>query len=119
MAGVSRELRAERVRCWQGLIEEHGRSGLTVLEFCKGRKVAATSFYQWRTKLQQSSEPAVTTLLPVKLVNASEQPRAASRGCIQVLMPSGVSLTVSGATAEADLVMLLRAIDLFEANRSC
>ncbi len=35
MAGVSREVRAERVRYWQGLIEEHSRSGLSVLEFCK------------------------------------------------------------------------------------
>jgi hypothetical protein len=119
MAGVSRELRAERVRYWQGLIEEHGRSGLTVLEFCKERRVAATSFYQWRTKLQQSPKPAATTLLPVKLVSTSEHPRTASRGCIQVLTPSGVSLTVSGATAEADLVKVLRAIDMVEANRSC
>ncbi len=62
MAGVSREVRAERVRYWQGLIEEHSRSGLSVLEFCKERKVSATSFYQWRTKLQQESEPSAAAL---------------------------------------------------------
>lgn len=119
MAGVSRELRAERVRYWQGLIDEHSRSGLSVLEFCKERKVAATSFYQWRTKLQEASEPTVPTLLPVKLVSDKEQPQVASRCCIQVLTPSGISLTVSGATVEADLVKVLRAIDRFEAHRSC
>jgi len=119
MAGVSREMRAERIRYWQGLIEEHSRSGLTVLEFCKERKVAATSFYQWRTKLQQAAEPTLPTLLPVKLVASSEQPRSAARCCIQLLTPSGISLTVSGSVAEAELVKVLRAIDMFEANRSC
>ncbi len=60
MAGVSREVRAERVRYWQGLIEEHSRSGLSVLEFCKERKVAATSFYQWRTKCERSTNCILT-----------------------------------------------------------
>lgn len=123
MAGVSREGRVERVRYWQGLIEEHSRSGLSVLEFCKERKIASTSFYQWRTKLQQEAEPAasaVPALLPVKLVNAPvEQPRSANRSCIQVFTPSGVSLTMSGSATEADLVKILRAIDMAEATRSC
>ena len=123
MAGVSREGRVERVRYWQGLIEEHSRSGLSVLEFCKERKIASTSFYQWRTKLQQEAEPAssaVPALLPVKLVNAPvEQPRSATRSCIQVFTPSGVSLTMSGSATEADLVKVLRAIDMAEATRSC
>ncbi len=122
MAGVSREVRVERVRYWQGLIEEHSRSGLSVLEFCKERKIASTSFYQWRTKLQQEAEPLASppALLPVKLVNAPvEQPRSASRSCIQVFTPSGVSLTMSGSATEADLVKVLRAIDMAEATRSC
>jgi hypothetical protein len=122
MAGVSREMRAERIRYWRGLIEEHSRSGLPVLEFCRERKVAATSFYQWRTKLQQAAKPTVApvpALLPVKLVDGSGQSKPASRSCIQVLTPSGVSLTLSGSTAETDLVKVLRAIDMFEANRSC
>ncbi len=117
MAGVSREVRAERVRYWQGLIEEHSRSGLSVLEFCKERKVAATSFYQWRTKLQQESEPSAPALLPVKVVSVPERPKAG--GCIQLLTPSGISLTVSGSSAEDDLIKLLRAIHVVEAERSC
>ena len=119
MAGVSREVRAERVRYWQGLVEEHSRSGLSVLEFCKVRKVAATSFYQWRTKLQQDSEPSAPALLPVRVVSAPERPKVVARGCIQLLTPSGVSLTVSGSPAEDDLIKLLRAIQVVEAERSC
>lgn len=122
MAGVRREMRGERVRYWKGLIDEHSRSGLSVLAFCNERKVPSTSFYQWRSKLQQEAEPTTSkapALLPVKLVGTAEQPRAAARCCIQVLTPSGVSLTVSGSAAEDDLVKVLRAIDMFEATRTC
>ena len=123
MAGASREGRVERARYWQGLVEEHSRSGLSVLEFCREKNIASASFYHWRTKLQRGTEaPAarIPAIVPVKLVSApSEQSKAASRSCIQVLTPSGVSLTVSGSATEADLVKLLRAIDTAEAARSC
>ena len=123
MAGVNREGRVERARYWQGLVEEHSRSGLSVVEFCRDRKIAATSFYHWRTKLQRGTEaPAAQApaLLPVKLVGAPvEQSKSVGRSCIQLLTPSGVSVTISGAAAEADLVKLLRAIDSAEAARSC
>lgn len=123
MAGVNREGRVERVRYWQGLIEEHSRSGLSVVEFCQERKIASTSFYQWRTKLQREAERAasqIPAILPVKLVSAPvEQPKAAARSCIQVFTPSGVSLTISGSATEAELVKVLRAIDSVEAARPC
>ena len=47
MADVSRAGRAKRARYWQGLIEEHCRSGLSVVALCRERKMAPTSFYQW------------------------------------------------------------------------
>jgi len=122
MAGVSREGRLERVRYWQGLIEEHSRSGLSALEFCNERGISSTSFYQWRTKLQQEENPSASgaALLPIRLVGTPvELPKSTARSCIQVLTPSGVSLTVSGLATEADLVRILRAIDSVEAARSC
>ena len=123
MAGVSREGRVERARYWQGLIEEHSQSSLSVLEFCQERKIASTSFYQWRTRLRheaEQSESHVPALLPVKIVSAPEEhSKPAARSCIQVLTPSGICLTVSGTTSEADLIKVLRAIDTAEAARSC
>jgi len=122
MAGVSREGRLERARYWQGLIEEHSRSGLSALEFCNERKISSTSFYQWRTKLQHEENPSGygAALLPIKLVGPPvEQPKSLARSCIQVLTPSGVSLTVSGSATEADLVKVLRAIESAEAARLC
>jgi hypothetical protein len=116
MSGGTRESRAARVAYWRGLMEEHSRSGLAVPAFCKERGLSVASFYQWRKKLQGLAEPAVATLLPVKLVSTSVQ-QPAGKGCIQILTPAGMSLAVSAATAEEDLVKLLRAIH--EASRSC
>ena len=116
MSGGMRETRSDRVHYWQGLMEEYSRSGLTVAVFCKERGLSVASFYQWRKKLLQQAEPSVATLLPVKLVSTSEQ-QPTGRSCIQILTPAGMSLAVSAATSEDDLVKLLRAIT--EASRSC
>jgi hypothetical protein len=120
MSSESDELRAERVQNWQKLIEEHSRSGLSVPAFCRNRRVSATSFYQWRKKLQQVSGPTVPVLVPVKLLSDDHRPKtAAISSCVQVLTPSGISLAVSAIASEEELVKVLRAIDTFEANRPC
>ncbi len=59
MAGVSREVRAERVRYLQGLIEEHSRSGLSVLEFCKERKVSALRSISGVRSCSRSQSPVL------------------------------------------------------------
>jgi transposase-like protein len=119
MASLSGEFRSERAAYWQGLIEEHSRSGLSVPEFCKQREISSTSFYQWRAKLRRRSEPVATSLVPVKLVSTSARSQPVARCCIQVVTPSGVSLTLSGGASEEDLVKVLRAIEMLEASRSC
>ena len=116
MSGGPRESRAERARYWREVMEEHSRSGLAVPAFCKERGISVPSFYQWRRKLQPAAEPAAATLIPVKLVSSAGQ-QPAGRGCIQILTPAGMSLAVSSAMAEEELVKLLRAIN--EASRSC
>jgi hypothetical protein len=116
MSGGTRESRAARVDYWRALMEEHSRSGLAVPAFCKERGLSVPSFYQWRKKLHGPAEQAVATLLPVKLVSTSVQ-QPVGKGCIQILTPAGMSLAVSAATAEEDLVKLLRAIH--ESSRSC
>ena len=116
MSGGPRESRADRARYWRGVMEEHSRSGLAVPAFCKERGISVPSFYQWRRKLQPAAEPAAARLIPVKLVSSAGQ-QPAGRGCIQILTPAGMSLAVSSAMAEEELVKLLRAIN--EASRSC
>lgn len=119
MSRENDELRVERVQNWQRLIEEHSRSGVSVPTFCRNRRVSATSFYQWRKKLQKADGPTVPMLVPVKLLSDDHRPKAAIGSCVQVLTPSGISLAVSAIATEDDLVKVLRAIDIFEANRPC
>jgi transposase len=38
---------------WRQIIREHGRSGLSVREFCRKGKLRETAFYFWRRELQR------------------------------------------------------------------
>lgn len=40
-------------REWRGTIREAARSGLSIREFCRQRRVKERQFYWWRQKLQQ------------------------------------------------------------------
>jgi hypothetical protein len=47
----------EKARRWQNMIREAVRSGLSVREFCRRRKLTVSQFYWWqrRLKLQKTS----------------------------------------------------------------
>jgi hypothetical protein len=49
--GVSRNKRREAR--WRRIIREHGRSGLTIREFCRRGKLTETAFYFWRSELHR------------------------------------------------------------------
>jgi transposase len=40
-------------REWRGTIREAARSGLSIREFCRQRRVKERQFYWWRQKMQQ------------------------------------------------------------------
>ncbi len=46
-------LDVEKEREWRGTIREAARSGLSIREFCRQRRVKERQFYWWRQKLQQ------------------------------------------------------------------
>ena len=49
--GVSRDRRREAQ--WRRVVGEHGRSGLTVREFCRKSKLRESTFYFWRRELER------------------------------------------------------------------
>jgi transposase-like protein len=43
---------------WRRIVRRHGRSGLSVREFCRRGKLTETAFYFWRRELQRrQAEP--------------------------------------------------------------
>jgi transposase-like protein len=39
---------------WRERIAEHGRSGLSIKQFCKDRGIAEHAFYGWRKRLREA-----------------------------------------------------------------
>ncbi len=42
---------------WQGLIQKHANSQLSVSEFCSKHKLSSSIFYHWRKRLNTESHP--------------------------------------------------------------
>lgn len=63
---------------WLDWIEEQSRSGLSVTEFCRQKNVGQKSFYLWRKKLAELSEPRVGA--DVGIANVPNAAQAGSSG---------------------------------------
>ena len=49
---------AEKARYWQRTISEAARSGMSIREFCRQRRLKESQFYWWQRQLQGRSEGA-------------------------------------------------------------
>jgi hypothetical protein len=54
---VSKRQDEAKARFWQGTIREATRSGVSVREFCRRRKLEVAQFYWWRRRLRQTRPP--------------------------------------------------------------
>jgi hypothetical protein len=43
---------AEKARRWQGLLGEAARSGISIREFCRRRRLKESQFYWWQRRLR-------------------------------------------------------------------
>ena len=85
---------------WVDWIEEQSRSGLTVTEFCRRKKVGQNSFYLWRKKLAGlAREPYQFNSSKTRARASRSQPASKSSS------PSSfVSLSIAGTpSVEIDL----------------
>lgn len=88
---MARALDSRKVRQWQRRLERFARYQRPVTRFCQDEKVSVASFYHWRRKLQQVSQPTAGTasrFRPVQLVAAS---------ILAVRLPGGTQLEVPTA----------------------
>ena len=55
---MSREKRrdVEKEKYWRGVIREGARSGLSIREFCRRKKIKESQFYAWRRELKYRDE---------------------------------------------------------------
>ena len=54
---MSKKRDEAKARFWQGAIREAARSGVSIREFCRRRKLEVAQFYWWRRRLRRPQPP--------------------------------------------------------------
>ena len=89
---------------WRERFAEHGRSGLTVKQFCQERGITQWSFYAWRKRLR---EEGTVRFALVERGGVRPEPAA---GVLELILTTGERLRigagVDGATLRAVLDVL-------------
>ena len=113
---------------WRKLVREQGRSGQSVAEFCRERRLCAPYFFAWKKRLREADAGREAHGAPLpKFVEvqvtpggwgqagaardggAASRSRAAGDGRVEVLLKNGRSLRV-GPGFDAELVRALLAV---------
>ena len=90
---------------WRERLAEHGRSGLTVKQFCQERGITQWSFYAWRKRLREQGT------VRFALVERGRMPQEqAPASGLELILATGERLRigagVDGATLRAVLDVL-------------
>ena len=105
----------EKARQWQKTIREAARSGLSVREFCRQRRLNVGQFYWWRHRLKVT-RPTVATRKPGASGNAasfalvSDDPSALDAG-IELVLNDGRRLRIRKGVDEETLRAVLAAVE--------
>jgi hypothetical protein len=89
---------------WRERIAEHGRSGLSVKQFCRERGLTECSFYAWRKRLR-SNEPVRFAL--VERGSAQQKPGDSH---LELVLASGERLRIGSGVDGATLRTVLDAL---------
>jgi hypothetical protein len=101
--------REDLVGWYEGLLERHAESGLSVAEFAARAGVSAWTLYQWRRRLSEGMEPQAG--LP-RLVEVSVVPAAEARSSrLAVELRSGRRIEVGGGFDGHELKRLIGVLE--------
>lgn len=112
----------EKERFWGKVIGEAARSGLSIREFCRGRKLKESQFYWWQRVLKQRREEraqrrkgsgrrvANESQASFALVSADGADGLAEAG-IELVMGSGRRLRICKGVDEETLRTVLSAVE--------
>lgn len=106
----------EKQRYWQKVIQEAARSGVSIREFCRQRRLNEHQFYWWRHRLSQvRQQQAVGQAAkpkngPARFALVSEEPGNMEAG-IELLLEGGQRLRIRKGVDEATLRAVLQAME--------
>ena len=111
---MSQKHDVEKARYWRGVIHEAARSGVSVREFCRQRKLHESQFYWWQRRLKVKrppvSTPRGTANGPASFALVSGEPGTVDAG-IELVLGDGRRLRIAKGVDEPTLRSVLAALD--------
>jgi transposase-like protein len=104
----------EKARSWQSIIREAARSGMSVREFCRQRRLKESQFYWWQHKLKAGRQgrmrgPGVKREA-ASFALVSNEPEGADAG-IELVLDDGRRLRIRKGVDEETLRAVLAAVE--------
>jgi hypothetical protein len=104
----------EKARYWQRTIGEAARSGISIREFCRQRRLKESQFYWWQHKLKGDRQERMRKLGghrgAASFALVSEEPGATDAG-IELVLGDGRRLRIRQGVDEATLRAVLAALE--------
>ena len=106
---------AEKARYWQRAISEAARSGISIRQFCRQRRLKESQFYWWQHKLWPGRRAGTTlrpsaTGKPPSFALVSDEAEAADVG-IELVLGEGRKLRIRQGVDEETLRSVLAALE--------
>ena len=112
MSGKKQDM--EKARFWQSAIREAARSGVSIREFCRRRKLHESQFYWWQRRLSLRRRPGKRrnqrSTGPASFALVSDAPGASDAG-IELVLADGRRLRIARGVDEATLRAVLAAVE--------
>jgi len=100
----------EKARTWRALIREASRSGLSIREFCRRRRLKERQFYVWQRRLKEARAEKIKGHGQATFALVSEEPGELAAG-IELVLRSGVRIRIGRGVDEATLRTVLATAD--------
>ncbi len=107
---MNRKHDAEKERYWQRTIQEAARSGMSIREFCRQRRLKESQFYWWQRKQERTMRRQGVDRGAASFALVSEEPGATDAG-IELVLGDGRRLRISKGVDEPTLRAVLAAVE--------
>jgi len=107
---------AKKARHWQELLSEAARSGISIREFCRRKRLKESQFYWWQRRLRLSQREGGASRPPggngqrASFALVSEEAGAMDAG-VELVLNGGQRLRITKGIDEATLRTVLAALE--------
>jgi hypothetical protein len=108
--GPTKTLDLKKVRTWRKIIREASRSGLSIREYCRQRRLKERQFYIWQRRLKDARAKKTMDHGQPTFALVSEEWGELASG-IELVLRSGVRIRIGRGVDEATLRTVLATAD--------